>query len=203
MKPADDALDGGTGAHAWIDPGFELVMREEHKNTEGWSWNGYEKKALFLAEPGDRYMNSSFLLGTAFEYDARNVVMADLDNDGELDLVTANTSSHTVSVLRGTGNGTFLTPHTFFAGTSPTGVAIGDVDGDGLVDLAVPCTNDYAVSILLGNGAGGFLRSAQHALGVRPNSVALGALDGDGDLDLLVSNPEVGYVSVLLNRSVP
>jgi hypothetical protein len=70
-----------------VDPGFALVMQEESKNTKGWSWNGYEKKALFLAEANDRYMNSSFLLGTAFEYDARHVVMADLDNDGRRDLL--------------------------------------------------------------------------------------------------------------------
>lgn len=69
------------------DPGFALAIAEESKNTKGWSWNGYEKKALFLAEPGDRYMNSSFLLGTAYEYDARHVVMADLDNDGRKDLL--------------------------------------------------------------------------------------------------------------------
>lgn len=92
-----------------VDAGFALAMQEEHKNTKGWSWNGYEKKALFLAEADDKYANFSYLFGTAFEYDARHVVMTDLDNDGRKDLLIVeqqnsaqNNERRVLHVLRNT-----------------------------------------------------------------------------------------------------
>lgn len=69
------------------DLSFAKVMQVEHQNTHDWSWNGYEKKALFLGAKEDQYLSVSFLLGLAFEYDSRNVVGADLDNDGRTDLL--------------------------------------------------------------------------------------------------------------------
>ncbi|MBT8115193.1 MAG: CRTAC1 family protein, partial [Arenicella sp.] len=50
------------------------------------SWNGYEHKVLFLKH-GDEYINVAYLMGVAFEYDARAVVTEDIDNDGRPDLL--------------------------------------------------------------------------------------------------------------------
>ncbi len=51
------------------------------------SWNGYEHKALFMNEGGERFTNVAFVLGVAFEYDGRSVVTDDLDADGLVDLL--------------------------------------------------------------------------------------------------------------------
>lgn len=69
------------------DLGFAKAMQAELNNTRDWSWNGYEKKALFLGTATDSYYNSSYLLGIAFEYDGRHVISADLDNDGRRDFL--------------------------------------------------------------------------------------------------------------------
>jgi hypothetical protein len=50
------------------------------------SWNGYEHKVLFLKHKGE-YVNVAYLMGVAFEYDARAVVTEDIDNDGRPDLL--------------------------------------------------------------------------------------------------------------------
>ncbi len=50
------------------------------------SWNGYEHKTLFL-KYNDEYLNIAYLMGVAFEYDARAVVTEDVDNDGRPDLL--------------------------------------------------------------------------------------------------------------------
>ena len=47
------------------------------------------------------------------------------------------TSSNTVSVLLGNGNGTFQAQQTFATGYGPISVAVGDVNGDGRPDLVV------------------------------------------------------------------
>ena len=57
------------------------------------SWDGYQHNALFLNQAGGgeasgrRFRDVGFLMGVAFEFDARGVVSADLDADGRLDLL--------------------------------------------------------------------------------------------------------------------
>ena len=38
------------------------------------SWNGFEHNAMFINLPNKGFLNASFLLGTAFEYDSRAVI---------------------------------------------------------------------------------------------------------------------------------
>jgi hypothetical protein len=50
------------------------------------SWNGYEHKVLYMKH-NDEYVNVAYLMGVAFEYDARAVVTEDIDSDGRPDLL--------------------------------------------------------------------------------------------------------------------
>lgn len=50
------------------------------------SWNGYEHKVLYLKH-NDEFVNVAYLMGAAFEYDARAVVTEDIDIDGRPDLL--------------------------------------------------------------------------------------------------------------------
>ena len=52
-----------------------------------YSWNGFEHNHLFLNRNRDGFSNAAFLLGAAFEFDARSVVLADVDVDGRPDLL--------------------------------------------------------------------------------------------------------------------
>ena len=52
-----------------------------------YSWNGFEHNHLFLNRNRAGFSNAAFLLGTAFEFDARSVVLADVDVDGRPDLL--------------------------------------------------------------------------------------------------------------------
>ena len=86
-------------------------------------------------------------------------VAADLNSDGNPDLVTVNQYSNDVSVLLGNGDGTFQTPTTYPVGLDPVAVAVGDFNGDNRSDLAVAFGNPAAgmpggVALLFGNGDG-------------------------------------------------
>src|SRR5262245_1334564 len=89
--------------------------------------------------------------------DPVTVVTADFDNDGHLDLATANAGNSTVSVLFGDGQGGFGAASNFATGANPWSIAVGDFDGDGQLDLATPTNpNRRYVSLLLSNGDGTF-----------------------------------------------
>jgi hypothetical protein len=126
------------------------------------------------------------------------VAVGDVNGDGTLDLAVANYGSNTVSVLLGTGDGSFQAARNFAAGSGPGSVAVGDVNGDGTLDLAV--AGSGGVRVLLGNGDGTFqTTNVSYAAGSRPSSVAVGDFNGDGSLDLAVANYSSNDVSILLN----
>lgn len=85
---------------------------------------------------------------TAFTQNApegpTSYVLADMDGDGNLDLVTANPSNNNVSVWLGNGDGTLQAPQDFGTGPNLSSLSylrnlltVADFNQDGLPDLAV------------------------------------------------------------------
>ena len=64
-----------------------------------------------------------------------SVVAADVDGDGDLDILTANPSANTVSVRLNSGTGTFSGMTDVAFSNGPENVAVADVDGDGDLDI--------------------------------------------------------------------
>jgi hypothetical protein len=82
----------------------------------------------------------------------RSVVVADVNADGDPDLVVNNYDSSDISVLLGRGDGTFLPQRRFDASASPFSIDVGDLNGDGRPDVAVldsAPTSEARVAVLL------------------------------------------------------
>ena len=95
-----------------------------------------------------------------------SVAVGDFNGDGNLDLAVANLgygTPRTVSILLGTGTGSFGAKTEFVTGSGPDpnylggpdSVAVGDFNGDGKLDLVVTNLNSNTVSILLNTGPTG------------------------------------------------
>jgi hypothetical protein len=95
-----------------------------------------------------------------------SVAVADLNHDGKLDIVVANTGSESISVLLGDGKGNFQPSlgSPFPAGHLPNDIVLGDFNHDGNVDLLIPNHQTPYVTILLGDGKGGFQPGAALAV---------------------------------------
>ncbi|MGA9567557.1 MAG: FG-GAP-like repeat-containing protein [Candidatus Korobacteraceae bacterium] len=125
---------------------------------------------------------------------------ADLNGDGRLDLVTANTSN-SVSVYMGNGDGTFQPQVDYPAGGNPNMVVAADFRGTGKPDLAVP--NAYGgntVSVLLNNGDGTYQSPVQYQVALDPRSIVAGDFNHDGKLDMAVSTASASVISILLGN---
>lgn len=143
------------------------------------------------------------------------LAVQDLDGDGKPDVVTANWSGGTLSVLRNTSAGgtlSFAGPVEFVTGPGAQDVALGDLDGDGKPDVAVANRTARTVSVFRNSSAPGSLTADSLAPRVDlpglpdPIAIALGDLDGDGRLDLAVGSmllPEGGLVTVFRNLAEP
>jgi hypothetical protein len=129
-----------------------------------------------------------------------SVSVFDVNNDGIIDIVTANRISNTVSLLLGVGLGDFSLPKDIPVGTSPRFVTMDDLNGDGNTDIVTANFGSNNVSVLLGDGTGNFPTSLNFPVGRGPRSVAIRDLDGDGKLDLITANATDRNISVLLNQ---
>ena len=129
------------------------------------------------------------------------VAAADLDGDGDLELVTSNFISDNISVLLNSGDGTYAAQVTHAVDESrPNFVAAADLDGDGDMDLVTPHRFTLNVLVFLNNGDGTFAAQIAYAAGDAPKFVAAADLDGDGDQDLVTNNSAPETISVLLNN---
>ena len=144
-----------------------------------------------------------------------SVTAADINGDGEPDLIVANNADNTVSVLLnttapGATTPSFATQQTFATGSSPFSVTAADINGDGEPDLIVANNGGNTVSVLLNTTAPGattpsFATQQTFSVGENANAFAVTAADvnGDGLPDLIVTNTSGNTVSVLLNTTAP
>ncbi|MAF89746.1 MAG: hypothetical protein CL674_00630 [Bdellovibrionaceae bacterium] len=130
---------------------------------------------------------------------------ADIDGDGDVDIIFATTIGGTVSLLRNDGQGRFVNSKIgSFKSWSDSGVAIisTDVDSDGDIDIIFATTRGGTVNLLKNNGKGHFSKSLIASFESWSNSgVALTStdLDGDGDIDIVLATTRGGSISVLEN----
>ena len=153
----------------------------------------------------ERRSDDSFFTRTVTSFDDADAsVAADLNGDGVLDLANVDSPLGQISVLAGSGKGTFDLLSTFVSDGTPDTIVAGDLDGDGDQDLVVTCGSLDTVSLHENDGTGGFGPPTTFALGAGPSQAVLSDLDGDGDTDVVVSGSGGvglggGEVAIFLN----
>ncbi len=120
--------------------------------------------------------------------------LADINGDGNLDLISASSGDNRLNFYLGNGDGTFQNKTTAIPNvTNLVGFTIGDFDGDSDLDIVAVGDNSAAneTQLLSNNGTGSFssIATPQNILtdGGGLNTVAIksGDINGDGILDIV------------------
>jgi hypothetical protein len=127
---------------------------------------------------------------TTVPSDSFLVEAADVNNDGQVDVVIAEWNTPNLLVLLGKGDGSFRPPINIALAALPQSIALGDFNNDGRVDLAVtecaswntPCD----IAVFLGNGDGTFTLTTvlNTGLGEARSNLIATDFNRDGNLDL-------------------
>ncbi|HEX8816159.1 MAG TPA: VCBS repeat-containing protein [Terriglobales bacterium] len=133
------------------------------------------------------------------------IAAADLNHDGNIDLVVANNNFQapsTVSVLFGRGDGTFEWPDSYNVGDGPAGLAVADLNHDGSLDIAVANVGSSTLSILYGDDKGKFGTAQTYTFASSSATIAVAAaqLRPNRGPDLTVVLDYANQVTVLLNK---
>jgi hypothetical protein len=130
------------------------------------------------------------------------VVMADVDSDGDLDLLAAGGESNAVSVRLNDGRGNFGGGSEVPVRVAAFSLTTADLDADGDLDLVVytNSTGQTVASIRLNQGNGTFGSDSEVAVAGGTGALTLGDVDSDGDLDLLTTGFSTGYIYTSLNQ---
>jgi len=133
---------------------------------------------------GTRFRNQLLDLGSGTTFD---LAAADVDRDGDLDVLTAN--NYRVEIFENLGTGQFSKPLVVLETPEARvlDLELGDVDLDGDDDVLMAVLG-RAPMLWLNDGAGHFGAALPPGAGppyTELSALALGDIDGDGDLDLV------------------
>jgi subtilisin family serine protease len=141
-----------------------------------------------------------------------DIKLADIDSDGDLDIIVATQNGNQtgqIRILLNNGAGVFSVGNSLSSGGKrPASVVTGDFNLDQKLDIAVANQGDFGrandngnVAVLFGRANGTFESPVAYVVGSSPLSLDVGDLNGDGFQDLVTANFSVNTASVLRGSS--
>ena len=176
-----------------------------------------DKLTVYINTPDGRFGNGAGVIGTYYPVGIRPeaVTIADVNNDGNKDIISVTTQPGNVRVLLGNGDGTMTDPNPDMGyatgGNVKTQAIVDDFNNDGKNDVMVSDL-EFSFIYLQGYGDGTF-RSALNYYsapggGFHPNGVGIasGDFNGDGIPDIVTgdfNNTAATGITVFLSNSTP
>ncbi len=126
----------------------------------------------------------------------------DLNGDGLIDFVVANSGSQSLTVILAKLTGLYAPPVTISLSSSPRYLLLSDLNLDGRSDI-IASLNSGNIAVLTGIGDGTFTPEVLYPVGVGPVTVEAADFNDDFLSDLLVYQMGSGTLSFLPGKEVP
>ncbi|MBU1078597.1 MAG: VCBS repeat-containing protein, partial [Spirochaetes bacterium] len=152
---------------------------------------GWDRELLQYINPGNGAFNLPKNVGEGQGTIGGEVALADLNNDGALDIVLTGDGEQFVKYLND-GSGTFGGPLVIDGDIVSSSVVVGDLNNDGAADIVAAGYQGFSKYLLkyMNNGSGGFSSAEIFGEEVGFCSLALGDINADGYLDLVTSGED-------------
>jgi hypothetical protein len=189
----------GDGKQDVVSVGFDPVVLYEVRYGDG---DGTLEAPVALPGTGDR---------------PTKVIVADLDNDGDEEIISCEFNTNTVTVRKNLGGRTFADPVAYVVASpdfyysrygNPIDVVAADVTGDGILDVVVTLANIKSIGTLPGNGDGTLgsteysgISSSGSYYTIFPETMVAGDFNGDGRVDIAVSAQWAEVIVMMTNQS--
>ena len=134
------------------------------------------------------------------------LAVADLDDDGKPEIITAPLLDDNVYVLKNTsieGSISFEASRELVLEGNNNTIEVGDINGDGINDLIIAQTIQNTIAVIK-NGSNGELNFDTEVIfetGSRPWGIGLGDLNGDGKPDIATTSIDGSDITYLRNTS--
>ncbi|MEW5924463.1 MAG: FG-GAP-like repeat-containing protein, partial [Candidatus Zixiibacteriota bacterium] len=131
-------------------------------------------------------------------YNPIGAYAADLDNDGAMDIISADYGGDKISVILSYGSGNYHSPVHYTVGNGPNDIAAADFNGDGYMDLAV-CNYFDNVSVLINQQDGTFGAQTIYTAANSPTAITAANFDQDSDIDFAIITESNDQILVFFN----
>jgi hypothetical protein len=133
-------------------------------------------------------------------YGPWDLVPADFNRDGKIDIAVVNTFSSDLTIIYNEGNRKFSEPMNLPSGAGPMSLASSDLDGDGYLDVVTVTKGFPAVLVFINDRKGGFKEPVSYHVAPSPYDLTAKDLNGDGSPDLVMTNLESDRGTILMNN---
>jgi hypothetical protein len=133
-------------------------------------------------------------------YDPTQAIAADMDLDGQLDIVVVNRLTSNLTVFYNEGQRRFSKPSLIAVPSQPVSIVVSDLNNDGLQDIAVATTLGKSIILLFNRGNHQFRAPVKVRLDHVPTMIAGADLDGDGLVDLITLSANSDTITLFKNK---
>ncbi len=160
--------------------------------------NEHRPNILLLNDGKGNFTNESASRIPQVDHDSEDIGIADLDLDGDLDIIIVSEDDKTNELYLNNGDGTFITAGDRIpvTGTSNSVVVI-DINNDRAPDIMIG--NNGQNNILINNGKGHFKDETIKRFGKFidvTQDLTLADIDNDGDQDVLIGNEDANRILI-------
>jgi hypothetical protein len=158
--------------------------------------------AVLLGSPSGDFGSPLFIQSPVSSPNPLDLISDDWNGDGKPDIALVDSSSDTLQVAFGLGDGGFGQFLPYPTGARTYALTSADLDGKNGPDIAVANNYGGSISVFLNDGGGIFNLDGIFSLaspGAQPVSIAAGDFDGKNGLDLAVVDNSNGVMCIFLN----